>query len=63
MSVTTRAIGAAVGLSSLALVPSGAPAGAAAPYRRVWAVMAAISLGVAGVAAALGRAPRPAPRP
>jgi MFS family permease len=63
MSVTTRAIGAAVGLSSLALVLSGAPAGVAGPYRRVWAVMAAISLGVAAVAAALGRAPRPAPRP
>jgi hypothetical protein len=63
ISVTTRAIGAAVGLSSLALVLADAPAGAAAPYQRVWAVMAAISLGVAGVAATLDPTPRPARRP
>jgi EmrB/QacA subfamily drug resistance transporter len=62
MSVNARAIGAAVGLSSLALVLSGAPAGTAAPYHRVWAVMAAISLAVAGVAAALGPVPRLVPR-
>lgn len=63
ISVNTRAIGAAVGLSSLALVLADAPAGAAAPYHRVWTVMAAISLGVAGVAATLDPAPRPARRP
>jgi MFS family permease len=62
MSVTTRAIGAAVGLSSLALVLADAPAGVAGPYRRVWAVMAALAVGVAGVAAALDPAPRPARR-
>jgi MFS family permease len=63
ISVNTRAIGAAVGLSSLALVLSGAPAGAAGPYHRVWVVMAAISLAVAGVAAALAPTRRPARRP
>jgi MFS family permease len=63
ISVTTRAIGAAVGLSSLALVLAEAPAGAAAPYHRVWTVMAAIALGVAGVAATLDPARRPARRP
>jgi EmrB/QacA subfamily drug resistance transporter len=63
ISVNTRAIGAAVGLSSLALVLSQAPAGAAAPYHRVWAVMAAVALGVAAVALTLGPARQPVHRP
>jgi hypothetical protein len=43
LSVTSRAIGATVGLSLLALALSGMPSDAAGSYHRVWGVMAALA--------------------
>ena len=53
LSVTSRACGAVIGLSALALVLSGEPRGATGAYHGVWATMlglcALIALTVAGL--------------
>jgi EmrB/QacA subfamily drug resistance transporter len=55
LSVTSRACGAVVGLSTLALVLSAAPAGAIGAYHGVWAGMLAICALIALTAARLRR--------
>jgi EmrB/QacA subfamily drug resistance transporter len=62
LSVTTRASGAIIGVSSLALALSSVPRGSIGTYHHVWATMAVLA-GILAIAAAGIRTASPAERP